>query len=1301
MAGRRIHNVCVGFLAGALSLLPGMVFGQVPVSRAAPQPFPGQTGSAFVHEQPGPDIIPDDSVQEQPGHVHGIVRRMWGYVDPENAEIISVHQLACLVDHLDKSLQCRGKVVVKGPDVWGQNRLTAFRGEYEDQMRSQLGTFEIILSGYQRRADLAALTSATSVGASVGPQISKSRNVTSTTNVSPASAPVIPSAAGLVGPNGLVANANSLIGTMTPPLMPSNLTTLALANKGAAQGLGIEPTVLLDERSRFLNHLHELRRINMGDDRTDMPGYSLYLVRMPVSILPGDESVKGKGALVTVQAKHNLTPDVLANTFSNVVILDTQYQLMDIIIRGQYLHIRDEICAYDPKDPTPVLTTKYPTPQPTSVYPLPPPNPRTNDSGVRPSAFAIPEPEPSVRGRAGANLAARPGSLAGTHGAALGSPPASELVALYGEQNLRILVCSFRGDEQMWFRHDPSVVNWLLTELSAAYGYIREQARLGNPCFQPEVFESMGNLAIMRDYGALAVHRDRWLREVAKRGRAEVRDPGHRHEDGDVAASYVIQPAPPPQVASEPVRPVDILAFALMVQSVFVDRMIKYDMHVMMQRKGCAFGDPYQYGFYNPWPDAAATHAFNAYVECKWPIHVYSLDPVVDQQNQLDLFSERTELQLALATAIATGQASFENATTYARRIEQDLATVNLNRTAIGFGAGETTFGWRFRPRIQTPPTQSNPRRILGILANNGPGPEFALKNLQIEPGLRECYALMVVPNFVPALKLTTITNWYDLKTCHPDQALETTDMMHLGRKLQVARDAMQRLCDSGRYRPVDLELLHDRLDQLEAMLPMQSHQVMLPFEADLTGSEIFSSANAGLAPRLLTWSGAPGEPGGSVFIMGTGFNIHDLKVIVGGVALKDPSALPKPDDPPTIPGSPPAPTFELISRNVLRIDIPKNAKPIRTPVVFQDPSIRDFDPRLCYDCNKAPYPLHPAEEDRHRTARAPAAGPRGAHEHDAEKKPASPLDCEWKQRWVIDVHVATSNGVSNHLFIDVPDGCASAKEDPKHVSTTVTTITKPNPADGSTTTSTQFQTTPPGVVLPPGTYLPMGGNLPPGATLVAPGAATINGNSPAYLPGTVPSTWYPPIPPPKADGANNQGALDLTPADPVASSPDSTEAPGMSPSFETGQRMAALLPAMGARVVSPPTGDAPAELATWPVGAGNPRGANPFPPPSAASGKAGIPSSSPVTIDQDIDPAGRQSAQWPGRVPRSRPGVASTSSRVDPGVLPASATVSRGGTRTAFSRNSSSEPARSDHKPAGPTASRKSLLSRMLGRDR
>ena len=601
-------------------------------------------------------------------------------------------------------------------------------------MRAQLGNFEVILSSYQRGADLAALTSGTSIGASVGPG---GKGGPST----------IPSAAALMGPTGLVANANTLIGTMSPLLLPSNLTSLALSNTNAKSGIGLESTTLLDERSDFLNHLHQLRRNNSGDDRSDMPGYGLYLIRTPISVLPGDQSIMGKGASVTVQAKHNLTSDLLANTFRGVVVLDTAYQLMDAVTRGQYLPISDdENCECEK---APYLSSPQP-PNPCAKHPaansldrLSTVTPKTKDGSG--SNQRLQQPGPRIMNSLGS------GNPASSPHASSGTTAASEVVALYGTENLNKLVCAVQADQESWFRHDPSVLSWLFSELTSAYDYMREQAHQGNYLFQADRLAKLGNLAIFRDYKNLKCERDRWLQELAKQ----------RNE-----------PTSDCNILQHRVRPVDILAFALAVQSVVVDRQLKFDMQVICQRKGCEIGDPYQYCFFNLWPDDDAKHAFNKYVECKWPIHVFSLDPVVEQQNQLDLFSQRTELQLALATAVSSGQVSFQNATSYARRIERDLAAINLNRTAIGFGAGEATYGWRFYPRYQAPPTQSNPRRILSTLVNNGPSMDYTLNKLRLEPGLRECYALVLVPNFAPQIKLTTITNWFDLKTCHPDQEL-------------------------------------------------------------------------------------------------------------------------------------------------------------------------------------------------------------------------------------------------------------------------------------------------------------------------------------------------------------------------------------------------------------------------------------------------------------------------------------------------------------------------------------------------
>ena len=203
--------------------------------------------------------------------------------------------------------------------------------------------------------------------------------------------------------------------------------------------------------SDFINHLNQLRRINAGDDASDLPGYGLYLIRMPVSLLPSQESIKGKGASVTVKAKHNLTPDVLPNTFRNVVVLDTAYSLMDMITRGQFFKIEEPGCP----SPSKPGDGKAPTP-------------------LRAPATPIGQQVPS------------------SPSGAFGNAPSTEVVQIFGADNLMVLVRALQDSQVTWYRHDPSVAGWLLTELGSAYGYMREQAHRNNPMFQPNVFEQVG-----------------------------------------------------------------------------------------------------------------------------------------------------------------------------------------------------------------------------------------------------------------------------------------------------------------------------------------------------------------------------------------------------------------------------------------------------------------------------------------------------------------------------------------------------------------------------------------------------------------------------------------------------------------------------------------------------------------------------------------------------------------------------------------------------------------------------------------
>ena len=80
--------------------------------------------------------------------------------------------------------------------------------------------------------------------------------------------------------------------------------------------LGVDPTVYLDEKKRFLDHLNEIRRINLGPDQNDSSGYGLYLVRMPVSISPGEKTYQGFGADVAVTVEHEFGPDFFPQHFA-------------------------------------------------------------------------------------------------------------------------------------------------------------------------------------------------------------------------------------------------------------------------------------------------------------------------------------------------------------------------------------------------------------------------------------------------------------------------------------------------------------------------------------------------------------------------------------------------------------------------------------------------------------------------------------------------------------------------------------------------------------------------------------------------------------------------------------------------------------------------------------------------------------------------------------------------------------------------------------------------------------------------
>jgi hypothetical protein len=172
----------------------------------------------------------------------------------------TVQELARLVDRLEKHVETYGSVVAKTPDIWGEERLTLHRFEYEQQLRKELEKLHGTINAQIRRSDQAFLASAMAVSAAAAPTTTTNNRATSLLNSSTTSTSLLPA------DNFVRPTTDSRSGFANAIVDPKDYTP--------GSSVALEPTLFLDQLSRYLNHLHELRRINEGDDIKDLPGYT-------------------------------------------------------------------------------------------------------------------------------------------------------------------------------------------------------------------------------------------------------------------------------------------------------------------------------------------------------------------------------------------------------------------------------------------------------------------------------------------------------------------------------------------------------------------------------------------------------------------------------------------------------------------------------------------------------------------------------------------------------------------------------------------------------------------------------------------------------------------------------------------------------------------------------------------------------------------------------------------------------------------------------------------------------------------
>ena len=264
-------------------------------------------------------------------------------------------------------------------------------------------------------------------------------------------------------------------------------------------------------------------------------------------------------------------------------------------------------------------------------------------------------------------------------------------------------------------------------------------------------------------------------------------------------------------------RPIGVLAWGIAIEAGLLNRQLHEDMK---QTKGAddyvCPADVDTLMFYPPAPSPEAELVFQEYVKARWPMITFALEPVIDQQNIDDSFTRRRDLQLASLSPSRPARSASVRPSTYTRQLQYEAQTIALNQTVAAFAHGNDTFGWKFSPRYQTPPEESNIRAVTNLLIRGGPGPNYQIDNSKIEPGMRELTAVVVMPSFVRGMRIDVSGNWFRLHD--PDERkIHTARTIEQGRQINEARQALDVACKCGLYRPEDVERLRVRLHQLES----------------------------------------------------------------------------------------------------------------------------------------------------------------------------------------------------------------------------------------------------------------------------------------------------------------------------------------------------------------------------------------------------------------------------------------------------------------------------------------------------
>jgi hypothetical protein len=499
------------------------------------------------------------------------------------------------------------------------------------------------------------------------------------------------------------------LGTATPPgataavtATPIALTTpdlfgaLKTAVQGApaatetSTGVGLEPTEVERQRSTFIKVNQALRRKNIGDDNSRGAGYGLYLFRIPVSVIPGRETFEGHSAVLTLRAQLAIDPEHLRNTFPKLMIAEVV------------------------EDLTPLLQRRW-TRQPAKI-----------PHAIAPNAVAR---------MAIDNLNAKTGSSTSAR-------------QLYGDRSIDAVLAAAKSELGDAPPRQLDLRNFLSSYLTQLQLAIDKNLLYTE---QADIIRSTSDAFVSGHLLQIDSLRQIWFAAMCEKLK----------QAGVSAPPLPPDCLPPDSTMSNSIAsPTDDLrnmvaaSWCLAAQAGVLNHNLRESL-ASLARAGqlsTRFCDEESgiIEFYNPDANPETQAAWEALIRTKFPVHVFTLEPEVEEQNAYDAFTRQRQLQLAFAYAVASGKINANSAMNFSRQLELDMATIALNRTTVAFAHSNDTFGWYFYPRIQTPPEERNNLAAFGrLIWSTGPTWHYDLRHRRLEPGTRECEVLIAMPSFV------------------------------------------------------------------------------------------------------------------------------------------------------------------------------------------------------------------------------------------------------------------------------------------------------------------------------------------------------------------------------------------------------------------------------------------------------------------------------------------------------------------------------------------------------------------------